>query len=318
MSIFHYEDRPGYLARLRDALQITKKEIGEKIDEALGTTESPITESQLEDLEQILISADIGVGMTMKIIDKIQEEARGQRLLTSHKVRRMIRRELLDILRGAEGDLNLDPPGQRPQVIFVVGVNGVGKTTTIGKLSHRFRAGHKDVLICASDTFRAAAVEQLMVWARRTDTEIVWQDAGADPAAVLFDALAVCKAQRKDVLIADTAGRLHTKTNLMQQLEKMKRVAGREVPRAPHHVYLVLDATTGQNGLIQARQFLQTVGVTGIIITKLDGTAKGGIVIAIAKELQLPIAYVGVGEQLDDLIPFVSEAFVDGLLSDPG
>lgn len=316
MTLFQYQEQPGYFARLKEALQVTKREISEKIDEALGTEESPITEAQLEDLEQILIGADMGIQMTIEVVEKIREETRGQRLVTSHKVKRMIRVRLLGILKEAGSKSNLARPVQPPLVIFVVGVNGVGKTTTIGKLAHRFRAEDKDVLICASDTFRAAAVEQLTIWAKRTDTAIVTQSAGADPAAVLFDALAASKAQGKDILLVDTAGRLHTKTNLMQQLEKMKRVAGREVPAAPHQIYLILDATTGQNGLAQARQFLHVVGVTGIIITKLDGTAKGGVVIAIAKELKLPIAYVGVGEQLEDLIPFAPEAFVDSLFSE--
>ena len=316
MTLFQYQEQPGYFARLKEALQVTKREISEKIDEALGTEESPITEAQLEDLEQILIGADMGIQMTIEVVEKIREETRGQRVVTSHKVKRMIRVRLLGILKEAGSESNLARPVQPPLVIFVVGVNGVGKTTTIGKLAHRFRAEDKDVLICASDTFRAAAVEQLTIWAKRTDTAIVTQSAGADPAAVLFDALAASKAQGKDILLVDTAGRLHTKTNLMQQLEKMKRVAGREVPAAPHQIYLILDATTGQNGLAQARQFLHVVGVTGIIITKLDGTAKGGVVIAIAKELKLPIAYVGVGEQLEDLIPFAPEAFVDSLFSE--
>ena len=314
MSIFHYQEDPGYLKRLSEALRLSKEEITEKIDETLGRAESPITEVQLEDLEQILISADIGVRMTMQIIERIREETRGPGLLTSQKVRRMLREELLHILKqtGSEPDPGLS--AQKPQVILVVGVNGVGKTTTIGKLAHRLHKEGNQVLICASDTFRAAAIEQLLIWAERAESGIVKHAAGADPAAVLFDALGACKAQNKDVLIVDTAGRLHTKAPLMQELAKMKRVAGREVPEAPHHVYLVLDATTGQNGLIQAREFLKAAEVTAIIVAKLDGTAKGGIVVAIAQELKLPIAYVGIGEKIEDLIPFSPEAFVDSLI----
>ena len=315
MSIFDYQEDPGYFTRLKEALQLTTEEITEKIDEALGTAESPITEVQLEELEQILISADIGVRMALEIIEKIREETSAHRLLTSQKVRRTLREELLRIFKENGGEQDPELLAQRPQVILVVGVNGVGKTTTIGKLAHRLREEGKQVLISASDTFRAAAIEQLLIWAERAKSGVVKQAAGADPAAVLFDALEACRAQNTDVLIVDTAGRLHTKAPLMEELAKMKRVAGREVAQAPHQVYLVLDATTGQNGLVQARQFLEAVGVTAIIVAKLDGSAKGGIVVAIAQELKLPIAYVGIGERIEDLIPFSPEAFVDSLIS---
>ena len=314
MSIFDYQEDPGYFTRLKEALQLTQEEIGQKIDKALGTEQGPITEAQLEELEQILISADIGVRMTLEIIEKIREETRAQHILTSQKIRRTLREELLRIFKENGSEQATEPLAQRPQVILVVGVNGVGKTTTIGKLAHRLQQEGKHVLISASDTFRAAAIEQLLIWAERAKSGVVKQASGADPAAVLFDALHACRVQNKDVLIVDTAGRLHTKAPLMQELAKMKRVAGREVAQAPHHVYLVLDATTGQNGLVQAREFLETVGVTAIIVTKLDGTAKGGIVVAIAQELKLPIAYVGIGEKIEDLIPFSPEAFVDSLI----
>lgn len=313
MSIFNYKEQPGYFSRLREALKFTKEDIGRKIDQVMGTEESPITDGQIDELENVLLSSDIGVQVTTGIIEKIREETRGERIMTSFKVKRLIRAELLSILKGTN-EWQEATGGQGPQVIFVVGVNGVGKTTTIAKLAHRLNHDGQQVLICASDTFRAAAVEQLMIWAKRTDTEVVRQGTGADPAAVLFDAIAACKARNKDILIVDTAGRLHTKSNLMQELEKMKRIAGREVAGAPQEVFLVLDATTGQNGLVQAREFLNVIGVSGVIVTKLDGTAKGGIVVAIARELKLPITYIGVGEQLEDLMPFSPEAFVDSLL----
>ncbi|MFB3903602.1 MAG: signal recognition particle-docking protein FtsY [Acidobacteriota bacterium] len=316
MSIFNYKERPGYFSRLKEALRTTTEDISRKIDAVMGTAESPITEAQLEDLETILIGADLGVETTTGIIEKIREETRGSKFLTSSKVKRMIREDLVRILGGDTGWVEEDLSRGRPFVILVVGVNGVGKTTTIGKLAHRYNQQGKEVLIAASDTFRAAAVEQLEIWSQRTQTDIVRQAHGTDPAAVLFDSIAAAKARGKQVLIADTAGRLHTKTNLMQELEKMRRIAGREVPGAPHEVYLVLDATTGQNGLIQARQFLTASGVTGLIVTKLDGTAKGGIVVAIAKELKIPIRYVGVGEKKEDLMPFSAEAFVDGLFAE--
>ncbi len=313
MSIFNYQEQPGYFKRLKEALETTRDDLGQKMNQVMGTTESPVTEEQLEELENILISADIGVQTTLEIVEKMREETRGQRVVTRQKAKRMIRKEMLDILQNGQ-----DPPREssspsRPHVVFVVGVNGVGKTTTVGKLAHRLSQDEKSVLICAADTFRAAAVEQLMIWAERTQTDIVKQSPGADPAAVLFDAIAASKARKKDVLLVDTAGRLHTKTHLMKEVEKMKRIAGREVEGAPHEIFWILDATTGQNGLNQAREFFETIGITGMIVTKLDGTAKGGILVAIAKELKIPILYIGVGESQEDLIPFSAEGFVDSL-----
>ena len=313
MSIFNYGDKPGYFQRLKEALRVTKDDLSHQFSQVLGTSESQITEEQLEDLEGILIGSDLGVEATKEIIDQIRHETSRNRFVTSFQIHRILRRELLKILNESDGEPV--PIRSRPHVILVVGVNGVGKTTAIAKLAHRLKEQQRQVLICASDTFRAAAVEQLDIWARRTGVEIVKQSSGADPAAVLFDAIAASKARQKDVLLVDTAGRLHTRRNLMKELEKMKRIAGRQVEGAPHEVYLVLDATTGQNGLIQAREFLNSVGVTGIIVTKLDGTAKGGIVVAISRELKIPIRYVGIGEKLDDLIPFSPEAFVDSLLA---
>ena len=316
MSLFHYRDQPGYFKRLTEALKDTTQDFGRKLDQILGTAESPITEVQIEDLENILIGADVGVSTTLKLTERIRESTQGQRVLTSQQVRRMIREGLVDILNDAQAAAVRSPQRERPQVIFVVGVNGVGKTTTIGKLAHRFGQEGKRVLICAADTFRAAAVEQLLVWAERTEADIVKQSSGSDPGAVLFDAMKASKARDMDIVLVDTAGRLHTKINLMQELEKMKRVAGRQVEGAPHEIYLILDATTGQNGLAQTKEFLNSVGVTGIIVTKLDGTAKGGIVVAVAREMQIPILYVGIGEGQKDLIPFSSEGFVDSLLKE--
>ena len=313
MNIFSYQEGPGYFKRLQEALKMTKDELGDRLHRVMGTTESPVSEDQLEELEEILISADIGVQTTLQILERVREETRGQRIVTRFRVNRMIREEMLDILKASQ-DLpheNLSTSG--PHVVFVVGVNGVGKTTTVGKLAHRLSQDGKEVLVCASDTFRAAAVEQLMIWAERTQTDIVKQGSGADPAAVLFDAIAASKARKKDVLIVDTAGRLHTQNHLMQEVAKMKRIAGQQVEGAPHQIYWILDATTGQNGLTQAREFSDKIGITGIIVTKLDGTAKGGILVAIAKELNIPILYVGIGESQEDLIPFSAEAFVDSL-----
>jgi fused signal recognition particle receptor len=318
MSIFNYREQPGYFKRLTEALKDTKQDLGHKLDQILGAAESPITEAQIEDLENILISADLGVRTTVELTERIREETRGQRVLTSHQVRRMIREDLFGILNNVEATSQQGFSLARPQVIFIVGVNGVGKTTTLGKLAHRLSGEGNRVLICASDTFRAAAVEQLTIWAERTHADIVKQSSGSDPGAVLFDSISASKARNVDVLLVDTAGRLHTKSNLMRELEKMKRIASRQVEGAPHEIYLILDATTGQNGLVQAREFLNSVGVTGIIVTKIDGTAKGGIVVAVAKELQIPIRYVGIGEQQEDLVPFSSEGFVDSVFAEIG
>ena len=313
MNIFSYQEQPGYFKRLKEALQVTKDKISQQIDQVMGTADSPLTESQLEDLENLLIGADIGVQTSLAILERVREETRGRTVLSADQVRRMIRDQVLGILQAGQ---NVDPgkvPATRPQVVFVVGVNGVGKTTTVGKLAHLFQQEGKEVMVCAGDTFRAAAAEQLTIWAERTGTDIVQQGAGADPSAVLFDAMAAARARDKDVLVVDTAGRLHTKTHLMEEVQKMRRIAAREVEGAPHEVYWVLDATTGQNGLNQAREFLKQVGITGVVVAKLDGTAKGGIVIAIARELKIPIRYVGIGEQQEDLIPFSAEAFVESL-----
>ena len=315
MNLFRSKESPGYFGRLKQALQATREELTQKIDRLLGPGESPITEEQFEEMEHALIAADIGVQTAMQLIERVRESTRGSRSVTALDIKNLITAELRTLFAGSPfWEEGFSP--QRPHVTFVVGVNGVGKTTTIGKLVHRYNQLEKDVLICASDTFRAAAIEQLTIWSKRTQSEIVMQKPGTDPAAVLFDAIAAGKARGKDVVIVDTAGRMHTKQNLMEELKKMVRIAARELSGAPHDVYLVLDATTGQNALNQARQFVEAVGVTGIIITKLDGTAKGGIVAGVVKQLKVPICYIGTGEQIEDLIPFEPEAFVESLLGE--
>ncbi len=311
MSIFRYQKRKGYFTRFKEALQVTKDDLSHKINQVMGTGSSGITETQLEDLEEILIGCDIGVKTTLEILERTRQETRDQRFLTSFQLRRTLRDCLLQILSNVDES---EVESGQPHVVLVVGVNGVGKTTTIGKLAHYLSAQDKEVLICASDTFRAAAVDQLDIWAQRSGADIVKQTQGADPAAVLYDAIAAARARSKDVVITDTAGRLHSKINLMKELEKMIRVASREVDGAPHETLLILDATTGQNGLVQARQFLEVAGVNGIVITKLDGTAKGGIVVAVARELGIAIRFVGVGEGLEDMLPFSPEEFVDSLI----
>ena len=267
----------------------------------------PVDLETLDALEEALISADVGVAASDRIVSSVrQKRTRGESL------RALVKAEILDILHAAD-----NPPAQgNPHVTLIVGVNGTGKTTTVGKLARLIKDSGKTPLICAADTFRAAAVEQLQVWATRAGVDFIRAQAGSDPAAVVFDAIAAGKARKRDVILVDTAGRLHTRVNLMQELDKIRRIAAREVPGAPHEVLLVLDATVGQNGLIQAREFMAVAGVTGIVLTKLDGTAKGGIAVAIANDLKLPIRYVGVGEAIDDLIPFSPEEYVDALFEE--
>ncbi len=313
MSIFNYRERPGYFSRLKEALQSTQQDLGDQIGRVIGSNRSWLSEEQMEELEEVLISRDLGVETTLQVIDRLREATRDGRPITSFQARRLVRQELRTALEAPD---TLETSRTQPRVVLVVGVNGVGKTTTIGKLARLYHEEGQQVLLCAADTFRAAAVEQLQIWADRTGSEMIKQGPGADPAAVLFDSLVAAKARGKDVVIVDTAGRLHNKANLMKELEKMRRVASRETPGAPHEVLLILDATTGQNGLVQARQFREVAGVTGVIVTKLDGTAKGGIVVAIARDLNLPIRYVGTGEGIEDLLPFSAEAFVDSLLQE--
>jgi fused signal recognition particle receptor len=307
-----------YSARFSRAISATRESLSEKIDTVFQGSKV-IDAELLDELEEALIAADIGVPTTLDILDKVRRGISRKEISDIAALKSAIRNELLSILQESEKEGVASeesvPETILPYVIMVVGVNGVGKTTTIGKLAQRIKSEGNDVLICAADTFRAAASDQLAIWAERTGVPLIQQKQGTDPAAVLFDALRAAKARGSDVLIVDTAGRLHNKSNLMAELEKMKRVAAREVEGAPHETLLVLDAVTGQNGLEQARQFLKIAGVTGIVLTKLDGTAKGGIAVAIAKELSLPIRYAGIGEKVDDLVVFDPEQYVNGLFS---
>lgn len=304
--------------RFTRAIEKTRNSINNRLD-TIFEGRKQIDETLLDELEEMLISTDIGVQTTMQLLEAIRKGVSRQEINDIAALKAVMKRELLDILkhsteRGIADERSVDA-SIKPYVLMVVGVNGVGKTTTIGKLSQRIKNEGNDVLICAADTFRAAASDQLEIWAGRAGVPIVQQKQGTDPAAVLFDALQSAKSRDSDVLIVDTAGRLHNKANLMAELEKMKRIAGREVPQAPHETLLVIDAVTGQNGLEQARQFTKVANVTGIVLTKLDGTAKGGIAVAIAKELNLPIRYVGIGEQVDDLMVFDAENYVNSLFN---
>ena len=300
---------PTLLEKLKLGVQKTRAGLVSALEDIAGSRQ--IDADLLEELEYSLLGADIGVKTTTEILDRIRERVERHQLGDAAELRGLIKRHLLEILEGS--DRPMPRVAEPPAVVMVVGVNGAGKTTTIGKLAHRFHGEGRSVLLAAADTFRAAAIEQLEVWGERTATDVIRQKPGADPSAVVFDALKAAKARKVDYVIVDTAGRLQTKTNLMAELEKMRRTADRVVPGAPHEVLLVLDAVTGQNGLEQARKFTESSGVTGIVLTKLDGTAKGGIVVAIARELGLPIRYIGVGEKVDDLLPFEPEAFIDSL-----
>jgi fused signal recognition particle receptor len=298
------------LDRLKAGIAKTRAGLVDKIEDTLKGRKE-IDSDLLDELEYALITADIGVRTVTEILEDVRQRVARHLVADSTEIKTLIRQHLLSVLEATERPLN--KPASPPTVILIVGVNGAGKTTTIGKLTHRFKTEGKSVLLCAADTFRAAAIEQLEVWGQRNGVEVIRQQQGSDPSAVLFDALQAGKARAVDVVIVDTAGRLHTKENLMAELEKMRRTTQRVIPDAPHEVLLVMDGTTGQNGLEQARKFTESTGVTGIVLTKLDGTAKGGVVVAIARELNLPIRYIGVGEQIDDLLPFDTEKFVASL-----
>jgi fused signal recognition particle receptor len=304
----------GFFDKIKQSLTRTTQQFVDRFDDVVRRADDPERRSRpvdvetLEALEEALISADVGMSATDRIVEAVKaRRSRGESL------RDLVKAEILSILKGAE-----TPPGNghRPHVVMIVGVNGTGKTTTVGKLARLLKDSGQAPLICAADTFRAAAVEQLEIWATRADVDIIRARAGADPAAVVFDALAAGKSRSRDVVLVDTAGRLHTRVNLMSELDKIRRIAAREVEGAPHEVLLVLDATVGQNGLAQAREFMAVAGVNGIVLTKLDGTAKGGIAVAIANDLKLPIRYVGVGEAIEDLIPFSPQDYVDALFEE--
>jgi fused signal recognition particle receptor len=304
----------GFFDKIRQSLTRTKEQFVERFEQAVKRADDPVQRSRpvdvdtVEALEEALISADVGVAATARIVEAVRSRrTRGESL------RELVKTEILSILTAATAPA---ANGHRPRVVMIVGVNGTGKTTTVGKLARLMKDSGDVPLICAADTFRAAAVEQLEIWANRAGVDMIRARAGADPAAVVFDAIAAGKSRQRDVVLVDTAGRLHTRVNLMTELEKIRRVAAREVEGAPHEVLLVLDATVGQNGLAQAREFMSAAGVNGIVLTKLDGTAKGGIAVAIAHDLKLPIRYVGVGEGIDDLIPFSPDDYVTALFEE--
>ena len=301
----------GVLGRIRESLSRTKQQIVERFDAVVrradepGRRTRPVDVETVEALEEILLSADVSVPATNRIVAAVAAQSR-----SAESLRDLVKQEIRSVFAGAAAPPSATVP---PRVVLVVGVNGTGKTTTVGKLANLLKREGRQPLICAADTFRAAAVEQLEIWATRAGVDIIRAREGADPAAVVFDAIASARARGRDPLIVDTAGRLHTRVNLMHELDKIRRVASREVPGAPHEVLLVLDATVGQNGLTQAREFAGVAGVNGIVLTKLDGTAKGGVAVAIAHDLKLPIRYVGVGEGIEDLVPFDAAEYVDGL-----
>ena len=303
---------PSLLDRLKAGIEKTRTGLVDKLEDALSGKKE-IDADVLDELEYALITADIGIKTTTEILDQIRLRVDRKQLGDIQQLKGLIREHLLEVLQA--NDRPMQRVASPPAVVMVVGVNGAGKTTTIGKLAQRFKEEGRTVLLCAADTFRAAAIEQLEVWGARTNTDVIRQKTGADPSAVLFDALHAAKARKVDYLIVDTAGRLHTKDNLMAELEKMRRITQKVIPSAPHEVLLVLDGTTGQNGLEQARKFTESSGVTGIVLTKLDGTAKGGVVVPITRELGLPIRYIGVGEQVGDLLPFDPETFIESLFS---
>jgi fused signal recognition particle receptor len=304
----------GFLGRIKESLARTKQQIVERFDDIVNRADAPEKRSRpvdvetIDALEELLISADIGVAATERILAAVKSQSRN-----GTSLRDLVKQEISRVFAAVDAPVAVT---SHPQVTLIVGVNGTGKTTTVGKLANLLKNEGKKPLICAADTFRAAAVEQLEIWANRAGVDMVRAREGADPAAVVFDAISSGKAKGREPILVDTAGRLHTRVNLMNELEKIRRIASREVPGAPQEVLLVLDATVGQNGVAQAREFMGVAGVNGIVLTKLDGTAKGGVAVAIANDLKLPIRYVGVGESIDDLVPFSIEEYVNGLFEE--
>jgi fused signal recognition particle receptor len=305
------EPRRGLFDRMKQAVTRTRESFTESISSIVALTRE-VDETTLANLEPLLLAADLGAPTTAIVMENLRQRALRTGIQGGDELKQLLKSELKQILDGVARPITHPPTA--PEVIMMVGVNGTGKTTTTGKLSAYFTAQGRTVLLCAADTFRAAAIEQLEVWAQRSDVQIIKTKQGGDPSAALFDACAAARSRGTQVLIVDTAGRLHTKTDLMKELDKMRRTAQRLIPGAPHQTLLVMDATTGQNGLTQARLFTEAANVTGIVLTKLDGTAKGGIVLAIATELKLPVVYAGIGEKLEDIIPFDSESFINSLL----
>jgi len=309
------DGKKGFFDRLKSGLAKTRKLLLTDVDDIiLGSKE--IDQALFDELEEALIVADVGPAFTGELIASLKDKVKRKELGSPEILRKTLRETMREILLTSEAPLRIPP--NEIYSIMVVGVNGTGKTTTIGKLAHNLKAEGHEVMLVAADTFRAAAIEQLEAWAKRAGAPLIRQAPNADPAAVVYDAVRAAKSRRPAVVIIDTAGRLHTKVNLMEELKKMKRIMGRELPGAPHEVLLVLDATTGQNAIAQARMFRDEIGVTGLILTKLDGTSKGGVVVRIAKELNIPLRYIGVGEQIDDLRPFRAGEFVDALFAENG
>ncbi len=307
------DKKAGFFERLKKGLSKTRSGFTGRLDRlVLGKRE--INEDLLEDLEEILFTSDLGVSATQELIGRVREGVERKELNDPEKLKDALKDNIVDFLKVDEKESSKPLQGE-PYVIMVIGVNGVGKTTTIGKVANHFKTQGKDVMLVAADTFRAAAIEQLTVWGERVGVDVIKQQHGTDPSAVVFDAIPSAVSRKKDVVIIDTAGRLHTKVNLMDELQKIQRVAERKLPGAPHDVWLVLDATTGQNAISQAEVFHKAIGITGIILTKLDGTAKGGIVVGISRQLGLPIKFIGIGEQIDDLRPFDAGEFVEAIFS---
>ncbi|WRP08418.1 signal recognition particle-docking protein FtsY [Rossellomorea aquimaris] len=301
--------------KFKDGLSKTRNNFTTKVNDLVARYRK-VDEEFFEELEEILIGADVGFDTVMELIDELKLEVKRKNIQDTEDVQSVISEKLVEIYQGdRDEDSSLNIQDDQLTVLLFVGVNGVGKTTTIGKMAHMFKEQGKNVVLAAGDTFRAGAIEQLEVWGERVGVPVIKQAAGSDPAAVMFDAVQSAKAKKADILICDTAGRLQNKVNLMKELEKVKRVIEREIPGAPHEVLLVLDATTGQNAMVQAKTFKEATNVSGIVLTKLDGTAKGGIVLAIRNELEIPVKYVGLGEKMDDLQPFDAEKYVYGLFS---
>ncbi|MGD0626871.1 MAG: signal recognition particle-docking protein FtsY [Thermodesulfobacteriota bacterium] len=304
------EGKKGIFQQLKEGLFKTHEGLISKIDQLI-VGKKKIDEDLLAQLEEILITSDIGVKCTQELLDNLAAQVQRKEFEDADLLKKNLQEQIFRILSGQEKPINVD--AARPFIIMVIGVNGTGKTTTIGKMAQKFKDQGKAVLLVAADTFRAAAIEQLEIWAQRVSCEVIKQKSGSDPSAVVFDALKAAKSRGSDVILVDTAGRLHTKVNLMEELKKVKRIMEREFPGAPHEILLVLDATTGQNAIAQAKMFNQALGVTGIALTKLDGTAKGGILIAISEELKIPLRYIGIGEKVDDLREFNARDFVEAL-----
>jgi fused signal recognition particle receptor len=304
------EEKKGFFQRLKEGLFKTHQTLVEKIDQ-LVVGRKKIDDHLLAELEEILITSDLGVKTTEGLLEKLSARVKGKEIEDAEVIKKALKEDIFQILSPLEKPII--PAGARPFVIMVAGVNGTGKTTTIGKMAQKFKADGKTTLLVAADTFRAAAIEQLEIWGQRVGSEVIKQKSGSDPSAVVFDALKAAKTRDVDIVIVDTAGRLHTKVNLMEELKKIKRIISREIPGAPHEVLLVLDATTGQNAIAQAKMFTQEVNVSGLALTKLDGTAKGGVLIAISGELKIPLRYIGIGEKADDLREFNARDFVEAL-----